>query len=615
MKPGLSAGRVQSVAVRIIVEREREIAAFQSKADFRVVGEFIADGLNVKAPLNQRFQNEADAHAFLTDCTSAEHKVVSLVTKPAKRKPTAPFTTSTLQQEASRKLGFSVSRTMRVAQGLYESGLITYMRTDSTNLSDDAVKQAKNVITQEYGKEYSNPKQFKGKKSKGAQEAHEAIRPSDLSRKTMTGERDQERLYDLIWKRTVASQMADAELENTTATIDVSTRSELFAAKGQVITFEGFLKVYLEGKDEEGDEQEQDGRLPAMKEGQILNRTRIIATQRFSKHAPRYTEASLVKRLEELGIGRPSTYAPTISTVQKRGYVEKADRDGTPRDFRVLTLEGGSVKDQTDTENTGVERAKLFPTDIGMVVNDFLLKHFVQIMDFNFTAEVEEKFDVIAQGQMDWRNMLKDFYQGFKKNVDETQENAERASGERILGKHPESGKTVLVRIGRYGPLAQIGDPEDEEKEFASLLKSQSLESITMEEALDLFKLPRKLGELDGKVISATIGRFGPYVRHDGLFVSLKVDEGDDPYTVTLERATELVLAKRAADAKALIKVFEEDETVRIIEGRWGPFIKAGKVNARIPKDEDALSIDWARAQELIEEAAKRPKGRKRKTT
>lgn len=615
VKPGLSAGRVQSVAVRIIVEREREIAAFQSKADFRVVGEFIADGLNVKAPLNQRFQNEADAHAFLTDCTSAEHKVVSLITKPAKRKPTAPFTTSTLQQEASRKLGFSVSRTMRVAQGLYESGLITYMRTDSTNLSDDAVKQAKNVITQEYGKEYSNPKQFKGKKSKGAQEAHEAIRPSDLSRKTMTGERDQERLYDLIWKRTVASQMADAELENTTATIDVSTRSELFAAKGQVITFEGFLKVYLEGKDEEGDEQEQDGRLPAMKEGQILNRTRIIATQRFSKHAPRYTEASLVKRLEELGIGRPSTYAPTISTVQKRGYVEKADRDGTPRDFRVLTLEGGSVKDQTDTENTGVERAKLFPTDIGMVVNDFLLKHFVQIMDFNFTAEVEEKFDVIAQGQMDWRNMLKDFYQGFKKNVDETQENAERASGERILGKHPESGKTVLVRIGRYGPLAQIGDPEDEEKEFASLLKSQSLESITMEEALDLFKLPRKLGELDGKVISAAIGRFGPYVRHDGLFVSLKVDEGDDPYTVTLERATELVLAKRAADAKALIKVFEEDETVRIIEGRWGPFIKAGKVNARIPKDEDAMSIDWARAQELIEEAAKRPKGGKRKTT
>ena len=615
VKPKLSAGRVQSVAVRIIVEREREINAFESKADFRVVGEFIADGLNVKAPLNQRFQSESDARAFLTDCTSAEHKVVSLVTKPTKRKPTAPFTTSTLQQEASRKLGFSVSRTMRVAQGLYEGGLITYMRTDSTNLSDDAVKQAKSVITAEYGKEYSNPKQFKGKKSKGAQEAHEAIRPSDMSRKSMTGERDQERLYDLIWKRTVASQMADAELENTTATIDVSTRSELFAAKGQVITFEGFLKVYLEGKDEDGDEQEQDGRLPAMKEGQMLNRTRIVATQRFSKHAPRYTEASLVKRLEELGIGRPSTYAPTISTVQKRGYVEKADRDGTPRDFRVLTLENASVKDQTETENTGVERSKLFPTDIGMVVNDFLLEHFVQIVDFNFTAEVEEKFDVIAQGEMDWRSMLKDFYKGFKKNVDDTQENAERASGERILGKHPESGKTVLVRIGRYGPLAQIGDPEDEEKEFASLLKTQSLESITMEQALDLFKLPRKLGELEGKVISAAIGRFGPYVRHDGSFVSLKADDGDDPYTVTLERATELVLAKRAADAKALIKVFDEDETVRILEGRWGPFIKAGKKNVRIPKDEDPLSIDWERAQVLIEEAAKRPKGRKRKST
>ena len=395
----------------------------------------------------------------------------------------------------------------------------------------------------------------------------------------------------------------------------MSTRSELFAAKGQVITFEGFLKVYLEGKDEDGDEQEQDGRLPAMKEGQMLNRTRIVATQRFSKHAPRYTEASLVKRLEELGIGRPSTYAPTISTVQKRGYVEKADRDGTPRDFRVLTLENASVKDQTETENTGVERSKLFPTDIGMVVNDFLLEHFVQIMDFNFTAEVEEKFDVIAQGEMDWRSMLKDFYKGFKKNVDDTQENAERASGERILGKHPESGKTVLVRIGRYGPLAQIGDPEDEEKEFASLLKTQSLESITMEQALDLFKLPRKLGELEGKVISAAIGRFGPYVRHDGSFVSLKADDGDDPYTVTLERATELVLAKRAADAKALIKVFDEDETVRILEGRWGPFIKAGKKNVRIPKDEDPLSIDWERAQVLIEEAAKRPKGRKRKST
>jgi len=616
VKPGLSAGRVQSVAVRIIVEREREIAAFKPQDDFRVVGEFAADGINVKAPLNERFKTEDEATQFLKDCVGASHHVTALVTKPTKRKPAAPFTTSTLQQEASRKLGFSVSRTMRVAQGLYESGLITYMRTDSTNLSNDAINQAKAVITDEYGSDFSNPKQFTGKKSKGAQEAHEAIRPSDLSRKSMQGERDQERLYDLIWKRTVASQMADAELENTTATIDVSTRKETFAAKGQVITFEGFLKVYLEGKDEDSEDQDQDdGRLPAMTEGQMLGRESITATQRFTKHAPRYTEASLVKRLEELGIGRPSTYAPTISTVQKRGYVEKGDRDGTPRDFRIISLSNDAISAKTETENTGVERSKLFPTDIGMVVNDFLLQHFDQIMDFNFTAEVEEKFDVIAQGQMDWRTMLEDFYKGFKKNVDLTQENAERASGERILGKHPENGKTILVRIGRYGPLAQIGDPEDEEKEFASLLKTQTLESITLEEALELFKLPRRLGELDGKVVAAAIGRFGPYVRHDGTFVSLKAADGDDPYTVTMERATELLAAKRAADAKALIKVFTEDETVRILEGRYGPYIKAGKKNVTIPKTEDPQSIDWARAQELIEEAAKRPpRGRKKKS-
>jgi DNA topoisomerase-1 len=616
VKPGLSAGRVQSVAVRIIVEREREISAFKPQDDFRVVGEFTSDGMQVKAPLNERFKTEDEATQFLKDSVGASHRVTALVTKPTKRKPAAPFTTSTLQQEASRKLGFSVSRTMRVAQGLYESGLITYMRTDSTNLSNDAINQAKAVITNEYGSDFSNPKQFTGKKSKGAQEAHEAIRPSDLSRKSMQGERDQERLYELIWKRTVASQMADAELENTTATIDVSTRKETFAAKGQVITFEGFLKVYLEGKDEDSeDEDRDDGRLPAMAEGQMLVRESITATQRFSKHAPRYTEASLVKRLEELGIGRPSTYAPTISTVQKRGYAEKGDRDGTPRDFRVISLSNDAISAKTETENTGVERSKLFPTDIGMVVNDFLLQHFDQIMDFNFTAEVEEKFDVIAQGQMDWRIMLEDFYKGFKKNVDLTQENAERASGERILGKHPENGKTILVRIGRYGPLAQIGEPEDEEKEFASLLKTQTLESISLEEALELFKLPRRLGELDGKVVAAAIGRFGPYVRHDGTFVSLKAADGDDPYTVTLERATELLAAKSAADAKALIKVFTEDETVRILEGRYGPYIKAGKKNVTIPKTEDPQTIDWARAQELIEEAAKRPpKGRKKKS-
>ncbi len=570
--------------------------------------------MGVKAPLNKRFGTEEEATAFVNDCIGAVHTVDSIETKPTSRKPTAPFTTSTLQQEASRKLGFSVSRTMRVAQSLYESGLITYMRTDSTNLSDDAIEQAKNFITSSFGDHYSNPQQYRGKKAKGAQEAHEAIRPSDLTQNATTGERDQERLYDLIWKRAISSQMANAKLENTTATISVSTRPETFMAKGQVITFDGFLKVYLEGNDDEEDkDKDKDNRLPAMTTGQELPRKTIVATERFSKHAPRFTEASLVKRLEELGIGRPSTYAPTISTVQKRGYVEKGDRDGTPRNFQLITLEKETVSISTETENTGVERSKLFPTDIGIVVNDFLIQHFDQIMDFNFTADVEGQFDVIAQGQMDWRTMLGSFYKGFKKDVDETRENAERASGERILGKHPESGKTILVRIGRYGPMAQIGDPEDEEKEFASLLKNQSLESITLKEALELFKLPRKLGALEEKVVTAAIGRFGPYVRHDGSFVSIKADDGDDPHTITLERAIELIMAKRAADAKALLKVFAEDETVRILEGRYGPYIKAGKKNVKIPKTEEPMSIDWARAQELIEEAAKRPPRKRKK--
>jgi len=615
IKPGLSAGRVQSVAVRIIVEREREITLFKPKADFRVVGEFVADKMGVKAPLNKRFGTEEEATAFVNECIGAVHTVDSIETKPTSRKPTAPFTTSTLQQEASRKLGFSVSRTMRVAQSLYESGLITYMRTDSTNLSDDAIEQAKNFITSAFGDHYSNPQQYRGKKAKGAQEAHEAIRPSDLTQNATTGERDQVRLYDLIWKRAISSQMANAKLENTTAVISVSTRPEAFMAKGQVITFDGFLKVYLEGNDDDEDkDKDKDNRLPAMTIGQELPRKTIVATERFSKHAPRFTEASLVKRLEELGIGRPSTYAPTISTVQKRGYVEKGDRDGTPRNFQLITLEKETVSISTETENTGVERSKLFPTDIGIVVNDFLMQHFDQIMDFNFTADVESQFDVIAQGQMDWRTMLNSFYKGFKKDVDETRENAERASGERILGKHPESEKTILVRIGRYGPMAQIGDPEDEEKEFASLLKNQSLESITLEEALELFKLPRKLGALEEKVVTAAIGRFGPYVRHDGSFVSIKADDGDDPHTITLERAIELIIAKRAADAKALLKVFAEDETVRILEGRYGPYIKAGKKNVKIPKTEEPMSIDWARAQELIEEAAKRPPRKRKKS-
>lgn len=614
IKPGLSAGRVQSVAVRIIVDREREIMGFSPEAAFRISGEFAVDTATVKAVLNKRFQSEEDAHSFLSECVNAKHSVTSIETKPTTRKPAAPFTTSTLQQEASRKLGFSVSRTMRVAQTLYEGGHITYMRTDSTNLSDLALEHTEAAIGDLYGASYHQKRQFTGKKAKGAQEAHEAIRPSVMAHSDVKGERDVQRLYELIWKRTVASQMADAKLENTTAIIDISTREEVFTAKGQVITFDGFLKLYLEGSDDEGEEQDKD-RLPAMTVSQSLDRQRIIATERFTKHAPRYTEASLVKRLEELGIGRPSTYAPTISTVQNRGYVEKREQDGTPRDFRVIQLENSSVEKRIETENTGAERNKLFPTDIGIVVNDFLIKHFDKIMDFNFTADVEAKFDIIAQGQMDWRVMLKGFYDGFKTSVTETSENAERASGERILGEHPEKQKTILVRIGRYGPIAQIGGPDDEEKEFASLLPHQNLETITLEEALELFKLPRKLGELDGKVVVTAIGRFGPYVRYDGKFVSLKKDSDDDPYTITLERATELIKAKIEADAKALIKIFEEDDTVRILEGRFGPYIKAGKKNVTIPKTEDPLTIDWERAQVLIEEHAKKPprsKGRKK---
>ena len=507
---------------------------------------------------------------------------------------------------------------MRVAQTLYEAGHITYMRTDSTNLSDARPSSMQRVSlrrTLRYAV-FQIARAIHGqRKPKAHKRRTRPVRPSVLASKEVQGERDAQRLYDLIWKRTVASQMANAKLQNTTAIINVSTRPEVFTAKGQVIEFDGFLKLYLEGTDDEGEEQDKD-RLPAMEVDQVMDRDRIVATERFSKHPPRYTEASLVKNLEELGIGRPSTYAPTIRTVQNRGYVEKRDQDGTPRNYRVLELVKTTVTPRTDTENTGVERSKLFPTDIGMVVNDFLIKHFEEIMDFNFTADVEAKFDIIAQGEMDWRHMLKNFYDGFKLNVIETSENAERASGERILGEHPGKREKHLGSDWTlWSNRSNWSFQRMKKRNSLPCCKPQSLESITLDEALDLFKLPRKLGELEGKVISAAIGRFGPYVRHDGSFVSLKADDGDDPYTVTLERATELVLAKRAADAKALIKVFDEDETVRILEGRWGPFIKAGKKNVRIPKDEDPLSIDWERAQVLIEEAAKRPKGRKRKST
>jgi len=484
------------------------------------------------------------------------------------------------------------------------------MRTDSVTLSDSALDGAASAISASYGSEYCERRTFSNK-SKGAQEAHEAIRPTDFSVSQHDGKPEEEKLYSLIWKRSIASQMADARLEKTTVTIDSSGSSELFVAKGEVITFEGFLKVYLEGTDEENDDEAK-GLLPAMTNGDPMDRITIVATERFANHPPRYTEASLVKRLEELGIGRPSTYASTISVIQKRGYVEMPEREGNKRNYRVITLDGLDLTANTESENTGAEKNKLAPTDIGIVVNDFLIKHFDKIMDYNFTAGVEEQFDLIAEGKQDWQDMIKDFYSPFKKQVEDTLENADRASGERILGTDPNTGKQVLVRIGRFGPMAQLGKADDEDKKFSSLRSGQTLESITIDEALMLFKLPRKLGEYEGKVVSTSIGRFGPYVVHNSKFVSIKKDSEDDPYTIELERAIELIQEKVAADAAALLKVFEEDETVRIINGRWGPFIKAGKKNVKIPKGEDHEKIDWARAQELIVEHDNKPKTKKR---
>ena len=610
IKPGLSAGRVQSVGVKIIVDREREIDAHISSSKFRVVGDFkTREEKNLKAECKTRFKTEEEAEAFLSDCVSSTHSIKSLETKPAKKKPTSPFTTSTLQQEASRKLGFSVSRTMSVAQKLYEAGRITYMRTDSVTLSNLALDGAAEAITAAYGDEYCERRTF-ANKSKGAQEAHEAIRPTDFAVSTHKGKAEEQKLYALIWKRAIASQMSDARLEKTTVTIDISKSAELFVARGEVITFEGFLKVYLEGNDDENDEDSK-GILPAMRNGEEMARVSIIATQKFVNHPPRYTEASLVKRLEELGVGRPSTYASTISVIQRRGYVEMPEREGTPRNYRVLQLNGTELSNSTETENTGAERNKLAPTDIGIVVNDFLIKHFSTIVDYNFTADVETQFDVIAEGQKDWQKMIGEFYKPFKSLVEEALE-SERESGERVLGTDPTTGKQVLVRIGRFGPMAQLGLADDDDKKFSSLRPGQTLRSITIEDALMLFKLPRKLGEYEGKVVSTSIGRFGPYVAHHSKFVSIKKDTDDDPYTIELERAIELIEEKRAADEAALLKVFTEDETVRIINGRWGPFIKAGKKNVKIPKGEDHEGIDWARAQELIVEHDNKPTNKKR---
>jgi len=612
VKPSLSAGRVQSVTVRLIVEREREIMNFESKDFFKVVGIFKnAQGVAFKAEVSSRFSSYEEAKEFLQDCAAANFTISKVEKKPASKSPSAPFTTSTLQQEASRKLGFSVSQTMVVAQKLYESGKITYMRTDSVNLSDLAVNGAKDYISSTFGAEYSEPRKY-STKAKGAQEAHEAIRPTDLSVSSIGSETQEARLYDLIWKRTVASQMSNAKIERTTAHIDVSGTDKNFTAKGEVITFEGFLKVYLESTDEEEDDDQAEGLLPKMQEGEQVSSEEITATQRFTKHPPRYQEASLVKKLEELGIGRPSTYAPTISTIQKRGYVEKESRDGQDREYVKMELKGGEISENKLVEKTGAEKNKLFPTSIGMVVTDFLSQHFQNIMDYSFTADIEKQFDEIAEGQREWNKMIESFYSPFHKNVEHTLEHAERAKGERELGIDPDSGRPVFARIGRYGAMVQIGKVEDEEKpKFASLLKDQSIETINLEEALDLFKLPRMVGEYEGLEVTAAIGRFGPYVRWNNLFVSLKKNEGDDPFSVQIDRAIELIKEKQEQEKNKYIKVFDEDKEVQVLNGRYGPYIKIGKKNFKIPKDKKPEELTLEECRQIAAEApAKKGRGR-----
>ncbi|NNE77456.1 MAG: type I DNA topoisomerase [Pricia sp.] len=597
IKPGLSAGRVQSVAVRLIVEREREVEAFKPEASFRISAEFkTEEGSVFNAKLNKTFASKDKAAAFLKKNIGADFTVGSLDKKPAKKSPSAPFTTSTLQQEASRKLYFSVGRTMQVAQRLYEAGLITYMRTDSVNLSGEAINAAKEAIINNYGERYSTVRNFKGK-SKGAQEAHEAIRPTDITNPSPSLERDQSKLYELIWKRTIASQMSDAELERTNVKIKANTHSEEFSANGEVIKFDGFLKVYLEGLDDEDMSEEQEGMLPAMKIGEALENNYITATQRFTRPPYRFTEASLVKKLEELGIGRPSTYAPTISTIQNRGYVEKGTVEGTERNYVQLLLEAEAVTEKNLSETVGSEKGKLVPTDIGMIVNDFLVSHFANILDYNFTAKVEEDFDEIAEGEEDWQKVMRDFYKDFHPNVIDVEENADRASGERVLGEDPKSGRQVAVRLGRFGPMVQIGTVDDEEKpKFASLLPDQSLNTITYEEAMELFKLPRKLGVFEGEEVEANVGRFGPYVRFGKKFVSL--GKGESAFEVDFDRAVELIKEKQKADAPIYTY---ENKGVTKGTGRFGPFIKWDGMFINVNKKYDFNNLSEDDIVELIE--------------
>ena len=611
VKPALSAGRVQSVAVRLIVEREREISAFKPEAAYRVIGEFLLPGGELlKAELSQRLKTEDEAKALLEACKTARFSIGDVTVKPAKKSPAAPFTTSSLQQEAARKLGFSVAQTMMVAQRLYEAGHITYMRTDSVNLSSLAINTTKDEIVKTLGERYLHIRNYHTH-TKGAQEAHEAIRPTYISHHEINASSQEKRLYELIWKRTIASQMSDAELEKTTATIAVSGRKEHFVAVGEVLKFDGFLKVYMESTDDEGDAEGNDKMLPALAKGDVLTLSSVTATERFSQAPARYTEASLVRKLEELGIGRPSTYAPTISTIQQREYVEKGDRKGTERKYRMLTLHDGKIESGEKTELTGADKGKLLPTDIGVVVNDFLTEYFPDILNYNFTANVEQQFDDIAEGKTVWNDEIDHFYKLFHPVVESALAlRLEHKVGERVLGTDPKSGRPVSVKIGRFGPLVQIGTPEDTEKPlFASLLKGQSMSTITLEEALKLFDLPRTLGDFEGKTVVVGIGRFGPYIRHDGKYVSLPKEF--TPQGVSLEDAIILIQQKREQESQRLIKKFDEDDELELLNGRFGPYIAYKKKNYKLPKGSEPASLTFADCMKIVEDADKAPAKKK----
>lgn len=610
VKPSLSAGRVQSVAVRLIVEREDEIKGFKSASSYRIVGDFVLSDEKEKQSFQAeypiRFKKNKEANDFLKNQVEASFLVKQVETKPGKKSPAAPFTTSTLQQEAARKLGFSVANTMRVAQNLYESGKITYMRTDSVNLSTTAINMAKEEIESAYGEKYVKTRQY-ATKSKGAQEAHEAIRPTYMNQSSVGGSADEQRLYELIWKRTIASQMSDAELERTQVKINSSGAQELFVASGEVIKFDGFLKVYLESSDDEP--MDQEGILPAMKTNDPLTLLQMTARERYTKHPPRYTEASLVKKLEELGIGRPSTYAPTISTIQKREYVVKENRPSEKRNVQLITLKGGKIDEITLSDNVSSEQTKLFPTDIGTLVNRFLMQYFDDILDYHFTANVEKEFDEIADGLKEWNLMIKDFYGPFHAKIDKTQEESGKFTGEKLLGIDPESGKNVFVKIGRFGPLAQIGDTESEEKpKFAGLRKNQSIETITLEEALKLFDFPRNMGLYEEKEVTVAIGRFGPYVKFDSKFYSIKKD--DDPASVTLDRCIEIIQEKIKAEKEKLIKKFDEDPDVELLNGRYGPYLVIKKQNYKLPKGTDPHALTLEECYKISEDPKNMPKKR-----